>query len=185
MDTNSLKNVEFLPIFYKYAIAWVSRGFRVYWNGKEIGMLEDTLTDVGTCMSFNLLNESYIFNTGTIDPNFLSALNAYDSNPSPNGWSIEEGYEDDFTSNHPRRSLSSKAELGFKMKHKHYMADPNIKFKCSLNEFVGVSVLIHFPGDWPQLKHHFTALPHSPNTIIVNPQLITTSESLKSYDPYQ
>lgn len=148
--------------------------------------LGEIITDVGNCLTFNLLNESFIFNPDHVDPNYLNdifekKMEKTNFNFSPKRWSAEEGYDTMFSQiTYPLRTISSNIDLGFHIDL--VLSERNNLAKCSnLN---GFKVSAHFPGDWPTLKHRYLSFPYGKKgSIVVKPQMTFISDSLKDYDP--
>lgn len=157
------------------------------WKGslRETQMyFTETVTDAGICLTFNMLHETDIFNVDIVDANFLNQLNNNKKfDRSVEGWSLEEGYTDETRfRTYPLRSVDSKAELAFKLG----LSFLKEKSKNNCNSLRGYKVSFNFPGEWPQLKHNFIDFAlKKKNTVIVKPQVITTSKSLKSYTPHE
>lgn len=157
------------------------------WKGsirETYNYFTEIVTDVGICLSFNMLKETEIFDSNVVDPQFLSEIsnnNHFDR--SADGWDLEEGYKDDIRfRTFPLRSVNSEAELGLKLG----LSFPPEKSDITCNNLRGFKVSFHFPGEWPQLKHHFIDFAlKKKNTIAVKPQLISTSNSLKGYKPHE
>lgn len=143
------------------------------------------LTDVGLCWSFNLLNESQIFRTGIVDEKFLNEITERgEFDHLPYSWSTENGYSnDEFTlKEYPVRLTTSRTDLGFNFDM--ILNETSEFLKC--NDLRGVKVAIHFPGEWPRLKHQYLSFSmEEKGVVLVKPQLITIAESLKDYAPHK
>jgi amiloride-sensitive sodium channel len=152
------------------------------WKGRKghsAFYFNKVMTDVGYCPSFNLLESSEIFKYDSYDEHLRWFTEvAYDgslSKPILN-WSPETGYTDDFSfKTFPLRLRVSGANAGFELR---LSSDAPCR---RITE--GSRILIHSPTDWPYMSKNFIQISHNQKyTIVLKPQIITTSPTLKSYN---
>lgn len=105
------------------------------------------------------------------------------NNPSIEYWNIEDGYKDisiNITSIYPYRvfgaGISYGLEIGLVI---HKMM---LDYVCR-GPIQGFKILLHMPGEMPQLSKYIRVPNGNGVLISVKPQIIITSKSLQKYNP--
>lgn len=152
-------------------------GFNVYY-------ITRTLTDVGYCQTFNLLNSTNIFKQNVLSPKYFNDLefSEFPLDRSNRLWSLENGYAKDMSfKTYPLRSLDANANSGFQAEIT--TDSKNLTVPCERGTF-GYKVVIHNPHEWPKVsKSHIQLSPNRKYNMVIKPQITKTSKSLKSYQP--
>lgn len=105
-------------------------------------------------------------------------------NPNATNWTPEDGYSD-YDENglltYPYRVLSAGARIGlFALLGLH---DEDLDYVCR-GPIQGFKILLHTPGEVPQVSKHYFRVPLNQEVLVsIQPQMITTSEGLRDYDP--
>ncbi|RZB38942.1 ASC domain containing protein [Asbolus verrucosus] len=127
------------------------------------------MTDEGVCHSFNIFND--------LVSHYKDYHTASEANITM--WNMETGYSDEAAiETYPRRALLSGASKGLTVNLATVKKD--LDFKCN-----GMfKVVLHSPVRIPKLKQEYFRLPLDQAVIAsVQPAMITTSESVKFFDP--
>lgn len=137
-----------------------------------------TMTEEGICVSFNLLAASELLRTEviqSIDP-YLSG-----KRKSPH-WSLEHGYSPEATLNsYPYRTLGPGYSAGLSLLLLSSNEDLDYLCRGPVQAF---KVLLHTSAEYPQVSRKFVHVPMDQEvTIAVKPQMVTTTEGLRSYTP--
>lgn len=174
-------------VYYHFKLKW--KGY----SGENVYYVVNTLTDVGYCKTFNLLDSSEIFNTETLSPTFKDGLESLRDfyitqhgvrNRSSKNWSFESGYiKSTNFQYYPLKSMEANANLGLKFDLRN-IKDSNIP--CEEGK-IGYKLLLHNPFDWPELSKNFIQIsPQHSYNIKIKPHITKTSESLESfYNPQE
>lgn len=99
-------------------------------------------------------------------------------------WKLETNYNETVATNdtYPQRVFGAGARVGFFALLKLNSADT--EFVCR-GPVQGFKVLLHIPGEVPQVSKHYLRVPLLEEVLIsVKPNMITTSDSLKTYTPW-
>ncbi|XP_069695435.1 pickpocket protein 28-like isoform X2 [Periplaneta americana] len=153
---------------------------RSTWGGIESDcdeLFTTVLTDDGLCFSFNILASEELFRNGTVQRN-QKHLNHNETLD----WDLETGYRDiNAKTTFPRRALTSGARSGLSMflLIMDIEQDPICSFPID-----GVKVLLHNPTDYPIVVEQHFRVPLDRDVVVgIKPRVMTTSESLRSYEP--
>lgn len=156
--------------------------------GMSDGYEAKILTNVGYCLTFNLLSASEIFNHQILDKNFFKSLEIESgSNRTAKFWDAESGYTTKSPyKSYPLRSVEADPKMGFDA---NMFTDDNINgtahYNCEAGES-GYKILFHNPYDWPQISNNFIRLSdRSKYDIKITPEIVKTPRPLKSYKPTQ
>ena len=106
------------------------------------------------------------------------------SRPNATNWSPETGYHDfdgEGLDTYPYRVLSAGARTGFFALLG--LSDAQMDYVCR-GPIQGFKILLHTPGEVPQVSKHYFRVPLNQEVLVsIQPQMITTSEDLRDYDP--
>ncbi|XP_062558313.1 pickpocket protein 28-like [Armigeres subalbatus] len=137
-----------------------------------------TMTEEGVCASFNLLSASELLRTNSIQTvdKYLSG-----KHEAPQ-WSLEHGYSQEATLNsYPYRTLGPGYSAGLSLLLLSSNEDLDYLCRGPVQAF---KVLLHTSAEYPQVSRKFVHVPMDQEvTIAVKPQMVTTTESLRSYTP--
>ncbi|KAJ8927290.1 hypothetical protein NQ314_020293, partial [Rhamnusium bicolor] len=136
------------------------------------------LTEDGLCFTSNMLGRSQLLRNKV----YLHDYTEHGINIE--GWSLEDGYpktakKDTF----PRRAMSS----GFTGSHILVLADyeDDLDYVCK-SQLQGFKVILHHPAEIPRVSMKYYQAPLNQELLItIIPEMMTTSGSLKSYDPHK
>jgi hypothetical protein len=143
----------------------------------------NTLTEEGVCRTVNPINANKIFGQESVDPKFLTQYQFESFDIDPQSWSMEEGYTRSKIDNYPLRTFDGGKINGFNL----YVKIPestlkNMDTTCRQNP-LDDKVALHHPAEVLSSKHFFTVPFNKTVTFTVKPQITTTSDDLKKYDP--
>ncbi|KAJ8935302.1 hypothetical protein NQ318_015336 [Aromia moschata] len=135
------------------------------------------ILDEGVCYTFNMMNRDEIFKENVVH------FSNYHKNENKSEWHIDRGYSKDSTLNaYPLRALLSGADNSIQVTFMHFQSDTD--YIC-VEDVLGYSVLLHSPDTIPQLKKQYFQVPFDTVVIAaVQPIMMTTSEQVKKYDPF-
>jgi hypothetical protein len=159
-----------------------------FFNGWRNSFIDDfdsrAVMEDGLCMTFNQISANLIFRNDTVDPKFLRQFKQVSANLEPQSWSIETGYSSDGTHFYPLKSLNSGAESGLGVELTTRGLEDlveNLNGQCRSNpEFIKIA--LHHPAE-VALKTSFISMPFRKSvSMMVKPEITTTSDSLRSYD---
>jgi amiloride-sensitive sodium channel len=173
---NRLRSI-FVDTFDENSFNW--KGYR----GKNIYYFIETLTDVGYCNTFNLLEASEIFGKNILDPEYLKLAEwNFNNNLDRSSfyWDVINGYSKQSQNKvYPLRSLKSSSSQGFNLQMR--MEKKHLRIECE-NGTQGYKLLLHHPADWPHFTNNFIQLSHNQKyKVIVKPEIIDTASTLESY----
>lgn len=99
------------------------------------------------------------------------------------GWSLETGYVKNVRDVFPFRATNSGIANSLQL----FMILNKRSFNSTCNDWVqGFKVLLHTPGEVAQISNYFIQVPLSQQLYVsVRPNMISTSEALRSYSPKQ
>jgi amiloride-sensitive sodium channel len=153
------------------------------YKGQSAFYFMKVMTDVGYCTSFNLLEFLEIFNYDSLERTFRESGMRYEDSMDGKleNWSPATGYTDEFSfKTFPLRLEVSDANTGFQLRLSLDEKDLKVAFESGTE---GYKILIHPPTDWPYMSKKFIQISHNQKyTIVLKPQIITTSPTLKSYN---
>ncbi|XP_063915462.1 pickpocket protein 28-like [Zophobas morio] len=135
------------------------------------------ITDEGICYTFNMLDRNEIFRKDVIHYKHYHQIPR-----SAHQWNMEDGYTDDSgVDAYPRRALLAGATNGFTFNIITSKQDLDYACKTSLQ---GYRVVLHTPMRLPRPSQQYFRIPLDQNVLgAVQPVMITTSESIKLYNP--
>lgn len=107
-----------------------------------------------------------------------------DHNLSAKFWNLENGYNstiDIDPQTYPYRVFGSGARVGLFVLLKLY--EQHLEYICR-GPVQGFKILLHTPGEVPQVSKHYFRVPLLQEVLVsVKPNMITTSEGLRHYEP--
>lgn len=98
-------------------------------------------------------------------------------------WSLEDGYDDANADpdTYPFRVFGAGARAGLFALLRLYEQD--LEYLCR-GPVQGFKILLHTPGEVPQVSKHYFRVPLLQEVLVsVKPNMITTSEGLRHYEP--
>lgn len=99
-------------------------------------------------------------------------------------WSMESGYKTPSSidpQTYPFRVFGSGARVGLFVLLRQY--EQHMEYLCR-GPVQGFKILLHTPGELPQVSKHYFRVPLLKEVLVsVKPNIITTSERLRHYDP--
>ncbi|XP_037032181.1 pickpocket protein 28-like [Bradysia coprophila] len=139
----------------------------------------EIMTEDGLCFTFNTLNGSELF-TEDLSPDYTRI----DHNMSANFWNLEDGYDSSVeidSQTYPYRIFGSGAQDGiFVLMH---LLKEHLEYMCR-GAVQGFKISLHTPGEIPQMSKHYFRVPLLQEVLVsVKPNMITTSEGLRHYEP--
>lgn len=107
-----------------------------------------------------------------------------DHNMSAKFWNLENGYNSSIDidpQTYPYRVFGSGARVGLFVLLKLY--EQHLEYICR-GPVQGFKILLHTPGEVPQVSKHYFRVPLLQEVLVsVKPNMITTSEGLRHYEP--
>ncbi|KAJ8943550.1 hypothetical protein NQ318_023062 [Aromia moschata] len=136
------------------------------------------ITDEGICFSFNMMDRSEIYDDNVV---FYKNFNEME-NLTGNTWSMEDHYSNEAgLYPYPRRALLAGAKNSLNLLLLTSKSHTDSSCKESLN---GFKVTLHIPMRVPRPSQQYFRVPlNQVLTAAVQPVMITTSDSVKSYKP--
>lgn len=106
------------------------------------------------------------------------------NNPNISGWSLEDGYEGETNERgYPIRVFNVKHSAALTVFLQLFGND--IEYRCR-GLVAGFRIFLHVPGEvQPSSRHSFRVPLSEEVQISIRPKLVTTSETLRSYNPKQ
>ncbi|XP_026321153.1 pickpocket protein 28 isoform X2 [Hyposmocoma kahamanoa] len=136
------------------------------------------LTEEGQCYTFNTLGAQELFRLENLHEEYQYLDTAIVNTT----WTLESGYVDGTPlETYPHRGLGYgvKAGLTFLLKAREIDLD----YLCK-GPVQGFKILLHNPAELPRLSQQYFRSPLSQEVVVaVKPNMMTTSEGLKPYDP--
>lgn len=108
--------------------------------------------------------------------------------PNVTNWNAEDGYSNNndndtdrsYLEDYPHRIFGAGHRTGLTASLHSY--EQNGDKMC--NNLMGFKILVHSPADVPRLTQNFLLVPFNQEMLVaVKPNMISTSEGLRSYDP--
>ncbi|XP_060522631.1 pickpocket protein 28-like isoform X2 [Cylas formicarius] len=137
------------------------------------------LTEDGMCFTFNMLDRTELYKNNVFLPgDFMS------HNRRSDGWTLEGGYPMDADiDTYPRRAMSAGFSAGFFLLLRAYEQD--LDYICR-GPVPGFKILLHNPAEVPRVGMQYFRAPLNQEVVVaVKPDMMTTSDGLKDYDPHR
>ncbi|XP_077285510.1 pickpocket protein 28-like [Arctopsyche grandis] len=135
------------------------------------------LTQEGLCFTSNMLNAQELFRNEMLEHyEYLKDIKKSE------GWSLGDGYPKNLPfKTYPTRGMGAGTTTGITVVFKAYSKD--LDYLCR-GPVQGFKVSLHTPVEMPQVSQQYFRVPLNQEVIAaVKPNMITTSEGLKSYNP--
>ncbi|XP_018335267.1 pickpocket protein 28 [Agrilus planipennis] len=137
------------------------------------------LTEEGICFSFNMLDRDELFSNEVYhNKDYLAhGVRAED-------WSLEKGYSEKLeTDTFPRRAISAGQKAGLSILLRAY--DYDLDYICR-GPVQGFKINLHHPAEYPLVSQQYFRAPLNQEVIVaVKPDMMTTSDGLKDYEPHR
>lgn len=105
-------------------------------------------------------------------------------NKNATSWNLEDGYNNsdrNVTETYPHRVFGAGARVGLFALLRLFEQD--LEYICR-GPVQGFKVLLHTPGEIPQVSRHYFRVPLLQEVLVsVKPNMITTSDGLRHYEP--
>ncbi|KAK5641659.1 hypothetical protein RI129_010206 [Pyrocoelia pectoralis] len=140
-------------------------------------LLTQTLTEEGVCFTFNMLENEAMYTN-----NVYKSANLSQFGIQAMEWSLESGYATYLgTDTYPKRTIASGQKACFSLLMTLY--EPDMDYLCK-GAVQGFKILLHNPAETPKVTQHYFRAPLNQEVIVViKPDMMTTSEGLRSYTP--
>ncbi|KAJ6645324.1 F-box-like/WD repeat-containing protein ebi [Pseudolycoriella hygida] len=151
--------------------------FYVTWIGNDYTS-KPFYTEDGICYTYNSLNSNELYSDAIADD-----LLTIDSNPNSTHWNLEDGYRPNVNESeiYPYRVFGTEDLMGLTVGVRINSED----YIC-LVEAPGFHISLHAPDDIPRMRRDFIFIPPGHYVYVsIKPQVITTSEGLRSYKPVE
>ncbi|XP_066139923.1 pickpocket protein 28-like [Euwallacea fornicatus] len=137
------------------------------------------LTEEGLCYTFNMLDKSELLRNNVFIPG-----NYMNHGTKSEGWNLEDGYPANVSINtYPRRALSAGFSSGFLLLLRAYQQD--LDYVCK-GPVQGFRIHLHNPAETPRVGMQYFRAPLNQEVVVaVKPDMMTTSDGLKDYDPHR
>ncbi|KAJ3654276.1 hypothetical protein Zmor_013473 [Zophobas morio] len=136
--------------------------------------LSPTLTMVGLCFSFNMLDKTELFH------NITSIRGDHVRHNKTRFWTADDNYAKTMNRTVPMRITSINDGLYFRL----HLNKSDIDELCDKSQ--GYRVMLHHPAEVPLLSQRHTHLSTDQSyKFWIKPNIITTSTNLKDYDPHK
>ncbi|XP_056638388.1 pickpocket protein 28-like [Diorhabda sublineata] len=136
------------------------------------------ITEEGLCFTFNMLDRSELFRE-----NVYLHSDYMQHGKDSEGWTLEKGYPKSAKiETFPRRALSAGFSASLILVLKGHL--PDLDYICK-GAVQGFKILFHHPAEPPNTKQYFRAPLNQEIVVSVKPDMMTTSEGLRNYDPHR
>lgn len=154
--------------------------FSCKWRNEQMRcdtIFAQILTEEGICYTFNNLNQDEIFREDNLHKDFRYI----EHSDMVGDWTVEAGYKGNSSlTGYPERVSSAGARAGLNIILPLSTYDKD--YLCR-GPSQGFKVQLHAPGEVPRLSQkYFRLSPDQEMILSVKPNMITTSEVLKSYE---
>ena len=171
--------IDYVTELRKISIPFNEIFLKCVWRGVDTKcetMFSEVLTDNGICYTFNMLNQKDIF-TDIID----ESMKYPKHNKSSSNWTMQDGYKSYDSEIFPERVLGSGLKAGIKI---HLIGSKtDIEYRCS-GYYTGFKIVLHSPNEIPRFAKQYNRISLNREVLInVEPQVVVTSDVLKSYKP--
>lgn len=134
------------------------------------------ITGEGICYTFNMLDESDLFNKDAVDESLRTPKHGLAAE-----WFLDKDYESMKLRTFPHRVVGSGLHSGLSIELKLNKSDLNPGCKRGL---WGFRLALHTPAELPHMSNLFYSIPlNHQTTIAVKPHSIYSSKDVKGYDP--
>ncbi|XP_077285587.1 pickpocket protein 28-like isoform X2 [Arctopsyche grandis] len=136
------------------------------------------MTEEGLCFSFNMLDAEELFRKEMMHKEY----HYLDHGRKSEGWTLDRGYPKNLPlDTYPVRGTGSGAKAGLVILLRAYNYD--LDYLCR-GPVQGFKILLHSPTEVPRVSQQYFRVPLSQEVIAaIKPNMMTTSEGLKDYDP--
>jgi acid-sensing ion channel, other len=134
------------------------------------------ITDEGVCYTFNMLDQSDLWNNETITKELK-----FPNHGKKSSWFLEKDYDSMKVKIYPRRIIGAglKSGLSIKIGVNSSFYNPGCKFAQN-----GFRLAVHMPVNYPQFSKNFYNIQFGQQTtIIIKPQMIYSSKDIREYSP--
>lgn len=160
-------------------ILWVCKWRNIQFDACS-ELFTEVLTDEGICYSFNILKAEEMFRNENIQSEYSYITTTNDSRSSTD-WTLESGYTGRDVDPYPGRVAGAGKRAGLFILLRLYEYD--LDYMCR-GPVQGFKILLHTPGEIPAVSKQYFRVPLQQEVIVaVKPNMITTSEGLKHYEP--
>ncbi|XP_049771508.1 pickpocket protein 28-like [Schistocerca cancellata] len=157
--------------------------FIVKWKNRVVNasdLFKPLITEEGLCYSFNMLDAEDFFTEETIQRQEGNLQYGYPAH----SWTLEDGYTaDSGYDTYPERALGAGARNGMFVLLRAFSYD--LDYICR-GPVQGFKVLLHNPAEVPRVSLQYLRAPLSQEVVVaVKPNMMTTSDGLRSYSPHR
>lgn len=141
-------------------------------------ILSPILTEEGMCLTFNTLNANELFRVENLHTDY----DYLQHNRTGEHWNLERGYSAAASHTpYPVRVLSAGARAGLIVLLPLFKYD--LDYICR-GPVQGFKIHLHTPGELPRVSKQYFRVPLNQEVIVaVKPNMMTTSEGLRGYNP--
>lgn len=133
------------------------------------------ITDEGVCYTFNMVDESELFNSS------LDASLRFPIVNEKSEWFLDKDYDSEKVKIYPRRAIGSGVELGLAVELKTRKSNLNPGCKRGIR---GFRLSLHTPVEVPQMSKQFYSISFQKQTALsVSPKMIYSSKDIHDYSP--
>lgn len=143
-------------------------------------LFTEVLTEEGVCYTFNVLESEEMFREESIQKDY-DYINHQNNSRKSTDWTLEGGYTGRRMDPYPERVLGAGARAGLFILLRLYEYD--MDYICR-GPVQGFKILLHTPGEIPPVSKQYFRVPLNQEVVVsVRPNMITTSDGLKHYEP--
>lgn len=155
--------------------------FQCKWRNDFVNcsdILTPILTEEGMCLTFNTLSAQELFR----EENMHQQYDYIQQNQTGEHWNLESGYSEAASlTPYPVRVLSAGARAGLSVLLPLYKHD--LDYICR-GPVQGFKIHLHTPGEISRVSKQYFRVPLNQEVIVaVKPNMMTTSEGLRGYNP--
>ncbi|KAB0792999.1 hypothetical protein PPYR_12619 [Photinus pyralis] len=138
-----------------------------------------TLSEEGICFTFNMLDREELYTNAV----FFNGDYLHHGVKATN-WTLEDGYPPDVGQNaYPKRAISAGQGAGLSVWLRLFEKD--LDYVCR-GPVQGFKVLLHHPSEVPRVSQQYFRAPLNQESVVaIKPDMMTTSEGLRNYDPHR
>ncbi|ERL89696.1 hypothetical protein D910_07059, partial [Dendroctonus ponderosae] len=148
-------------------------------NGSCYDFFTPILTEEGLCYTFNMLDRTELLKNNVFLPG-----DYMNHGRKSEGWNLEDGYPASASiSTYPRRAMSAGFTSGFLLLLRAYEQD--LDYICK-GPVQGFKIHLHNPAETPRVGMQYFRAPLNQEVVVaVKPDMMTTSDGLRDYDPHR